>query len=77
MQPVSTTGGGRFESGGATMDPKLVRLQDLQPFPMNAKEHDLGAIHTSIHEFGFLERIVVNETTGHILSGHGRLETLM
>ena len=58
------------------MEAKLVRLQDLQPYPLNPKEHDLGAIHTSIHEFGFLERIVVNEITGHILSGHGRLETL-
>jgi hypothetical protein len=58
------------------MEPKLVRLDDLQPYPLNPKEHDIGAIHTSIHEFGFLERIVVNETTGHILSGHGRLETL-
>jgi len=59
------------------MEPKLVRLSELQPYPLNPKGHDLGSIHTSILAHGFLERIVVNETTGHILSGHGRVETLL
>jgi DNA modification methylase len=58
------------------MDPQLVRLDRIQRYPANPKAHDLGAIHTSIHEFGFLERIVINRVTDHLLSGHGRIDDL-
>ena len=58
------------------MEAKFVRLDELQAFAGNAKSHDLGSIHLSVAQWGFLERIVVNEGTGHILSGHGRTDVL-
>lgn len=43
----------------------------------NPKDHDLGAIHASMDKFGFVETPYLNETTGRIIAGHGRIETLM
>ena len=57
--------------------PELVPLLDLEGLPTNAKAHDLGVLHVSLDSFGFLERIVINEITNHILSGHGRRDTLL
>lgn len=58
------------------MKAKMLSLTDLAALPLNAKLHDLQTIEASISRWGFLDRIIVNDTTGHILSGHGRLETL-
>ena len=55
---------------------ELVPLESLRRLPRNAKQHDGGAIHQSIRRWGFLERILVNETTGHIVSGAGRTDVL-
>lgn len=54
----------------------LKPLQTFKRLPRNPKEHDLGAIHQSMDRFGFLEPVVVNERTGNLLSGHGRIDTL-
>jgi hypothetical protein len=59
------------------MRPGYANIEDLIFFPKNPKQHDLGAIHTSINQFGFLERVIINEITGHILAGAGRVETLL
>lgn len=53
-----------------------LRLEEFQRLPRNVKEHDVGAIISSIEEFGFAEPVVVNKATGHILSGHGRMLAL-
>jgi len=58
------------------MTPEQIPLQTLRRLPRNAKDHDIGLIHESIDEFGFIDRIVINRTTGHLLSGHGRVDTL-
>jgi len=58
------------------MEAKLIRLDELIAYPKNAKSHDLGSIHNSISQWGYIERIVVNSDTGHILSGHGRTDVL-
>jgi len=42
----------------------------------NPKDHDLGVIYTSIKRFGFNNPIMMNESTGKLLAGHGRLQTL-
>lgn len=49
---------------------KLVRL------PRNPKAHDLGAVHVSMDTFGFIDAITVNEVTGRIIGGHGRVDAL-
>ena len=51
-------------------------LSALKAWPRNPKEHDLGLLHTSMDRFGFVNPIIINESTGVILAGHGRLDTL-
>lgn len=52
------------------------RLDELVRMPRNPKAHDLGALHQSYGRFGFLDRVVINEVTGHLLAGHGRVDAL-
>lgn len=51
-------------------------LGALKPHPDNEKKHseDIG---TSIERFGFADPPLVDERTGYMLSGHGRLEALL
>lgn len=51
-------------------------LSRLVGLPRNPKLHNLGDIHQSISRFGFVNRIIINSTTNHIISGNGRVETL-
>jgi site-specific DNA-methyltransferase (adenine-specific)/site-specific DNA-methyltransferase (cytosine-N4-specific) len=53
-----------------------IKLTEAVGLKRNPKDHNIGDINTSVKRFGFLERVLINETTGHILSGHGRVETL-
>lgn len=57
--------------------PELVPLDKIHKLPRNAKGHDLDTIRKSIGRFGYLHRIIVNEQTNHLLSGHGRLDSLV
>lgn len=55
---------------------EMVPLDAVVPYAGNAKQHDLGAILGSVAEFGFVEPMVVDDRTGVLVSGHGRLDTL-
>lgn len=59
------------------MQAELTDISELLPYPKNPKSHDIGAIFTSMREFGFIDRLVVNRETMHVLSGHGRIEALL
>lgn len=52
-------------------------LKKLARWPRNPKSHDLPTIRASISRFGFVNPIIVNEKTGLILAGHGRLDSLI
>jgi DNA modification methylase len=54
-----------------------IDIEDLVPLPGNPKDHDQGGIGEAVSEFGYLERMIVNRTTGHLISGHGRREDLL
>jgi DNA modification methylase len=54
----------------------LIRLDAVEVLPRNAKDHDIEAIGESMYRWGFLEPILINTRTSHLLSGHGRVETL-
>lgn len=56
--------------------PAVEPLSKLVGLPRNPKAHDLGDLHLSLDRFGFLQRIVVNDTTGHIIAGHGRVDAM-
>lgn len=48
----------------------------LRPDPRNPKAHATEVIDSSVSRFGFIEPVVLDERTGHIVSGHGRVKTL-
>jgi hypothetical protein len=49
-------------------------LDDLVPAPVNPKTHvDMTA---SFGEFGYMEPVMIDNRTGRLVGGHGRLETL-
>ncbi len=44
--------------------------------PDNPKDHDIGGIIESIREFGFVRNVMLNETDGQMLFGHGTTNAL-
>lgn len=55
---------------------EYAKLSELAPDPKNPKTHDVGAIYKSIGRFGYVEPVVVDERTGRLVAGHGRVQTL-
>ena len=51
-------------------------LSEIVEADNNPKDHDIGQIYQSIKRFGFTQPIMMNENTGKLLAGHGRLQTL-
>jgi len=51
-------------------------LADIVPADVNPKAHDIELIRESIKRFEYVEPIILDERTGKLISGHGRLETL-
>ena len=56
---------------------EMMPLASIKPAARNPHGHDLGALHQSVGRFGFVEMPVLDERTGRIVAGHGRLETLL
>jgi hypothetical protein len=55
---------------------EYIDLDDIIEADSNPKDHDIGVIYQSIKRFGFNNPIMLNEATGKLLAGHGRLQTL-
>lgn len=57
---------------------EMVPLDDLlaRPAPRNAKRHDEQGIRESITRHGFVENPAIDERTGLLVAGHGRLTDL-
>lgn len=52
-------------------------LSSLIRAPRNPKDHDIGQIDTSMNRWGYTAPVTVDERTGRLVAGHGRLETLV
>ncbi len=52
-------------------------LSELKRHPRNPKDHDNGAIAKSIERFGYIAPILMDERTGYVVAGHGRIDTLV
>ena len=52
-------------------------LSEIQKWPRNPKQHSTPTIIESIERFGFVSPLIVDEKTGRLVAGHGRLEALM
>lgn len=55
---------------------EIVPIDSVQPHPRNAREHDLGAIDTSIARLGLYLPVVVQRSTGYVIAGSGRWHVL-
>lgn len=55
---------------------EMIALDTLYAAPRNPKRHATEAMRGSIDRFGFVEPITVDERTGRLVSGHGRLDDL-
>jgi hypothetical protein len=51
-------------------------LSEVQRALRNPKAHDLELITTSVNRFGYVEPIILDERSGLLVAGHGRLDTL-
>lgn len=55
---------------------EYIPLAQLRAMPKNPKAHDLELIAGSVFRFGFNDPVTVDETTGYLCEGHGRLEAM-
>ena len=55
---------------------ELVALDDINEAAMNPKGHDDEGIDASLDRFGFVEPLTIDERTGRLVAGHGRLARL-
>jgi ParB-like chromosome segregation protein Spo0J len=60
----------------AELEIRYEDLDDIISADSNPKDHDLGVLYQSMKRFGFTNPIIMNESTGKLLAGHGRLQTL-
>lgn len=51
-------------------------LDDLVPAKRNSRTHDLDGLTEAVEELGFTTELKMDELTGELLAGHGRLATL-
>lgn len=63
-------------AAASTLRIEYLPLADLTRWPGNPKEHADGAIAASISRFGFRDPLAIDETTGRLIAGHGRLSVL-
>jgi hypothetical protein len=51
-------------------------LSALLRAPRNPKQHDVVALRQSMERWGFTQPLAIDEATGHLVEGHGRLDVL-
>src|SRR4030042_1574559 len=52
-----------------------VAIDDIKIAPNNPKGHMIDNIRPSIDRFGYVAPMIVDERTGRLVAGHGRLES--
>ena len=60
----------------AEMRIEYVELSKARRFPKNPKDHDLDEMGEAMRRRGYVTPCVVDERSGYLVEGHGRLETL-
>jgi hypothetical protein len=49
-------------------------MSQVQAWPRNPKKHDEPGLDASLERFGFVNPLVLDESSGKLVAGHGRLE---
>lgn len=55
---------------------EYVSMSEIAKWPRNPKDHDHHEIQKSFYRFGFVKPVLIDEGTGQLVAGHGRLDTL-
>lgn len=55
---------------------EMLPLDEVARWPRNPKLHADGEIQNSVERFGFVQPLLLDEQTGRLVAGHGRLEAL-
>lgn len=55
---------------------EYVDIDSVEEFEGNPKDHRIDLLTDSIYRFGFTEPLLLDERTGLLISGHGRLTTI-
>jgi ParB-like chromosome segregation protein Spo0J len=56
---------------------EYVALGKLKGWPRNPKQHELKTLERSFQRFGFVMPPMIDETSGQLVAGHGRIEGLL
>lgn len=56
---------------------EYVSLSEIQRWPRNPKLHSEPELDASLERFGFTNPLILDEASGKIVAGHGRLEALL
>lgn len=54
-----------------------VDVEQVKGWPRNPKRHDEAGLDASLERFGFTVPLMLDEGTGRLVAGHGRLEALL
>lgn len=55
---------------------EYIQLEEVLRWPRNPKTHDEAGMDASLERFGFVQPLIIDETTKQLVAGHGRLEAL-
>jgi hypothetical protein len=53
---------------------EYMRLDAIKRAPKNAKMHDFDGIRRAIEHYGSVEQMALDDRTGRLVAGHGRLD---
>lgn len=59
------------------LEPLLVDIAEVTPFPGNPRRHDQDNITGSIRDHGLYAGVVCQTSTGHVMVGNGRRQALL
>jgi hypothetical protein len=56
---------------------EYMSLSELKKWERNPKDHDLGELGRSLTRFGFVMPVLIDERSGTLAAGHGRVDSLL
>lgn len=74
--PGAQTRAAKSAGGKGRIRVQYMALGRLEGLPRNAKLHDDAGLLGSFRRFGFTQPILIDEATGTVVAGHGRIENL-
>ena len=69
------------EAGGQVLITPEMRIEyidfeEVRKWPRNPKDHDSMVVQKSMSKFGFTNPVILDDNSGRLVAGHGRLEAL-